>query len=47
MGVYGVIWQAGTNWAGPVRIQIYYSPECAVKNKTFQAFNIFVKRLVH
>ena len=22
-----VIWQAGTNWAGPVRIQIYYGPE--------------------
>jgi len=22
--VHAVIWQAGTNWAGPVRIQIYY-----------------------
>ena len=26
--VHAVIWQAGTNWAGPVRIQIYYGPEC-------------------
>ena len=25
--VHTVIWQAGTNWAGPVRIQIYYDPE--------------------
>ena len=25
--VHVVIWQAGTNWAGPVRIQIYYGPE--------------------
>ena len=22
--VHAVIWQAGTNWAGPFRIQIYY-----------------------
>ena len=26
--VHAVIWQAGTNRAGPVRIQIYYGPEC-------------------
>jgi len=26
--VHAVIWQAGTNWAGPVRIQIYYGPDC-------------------
>ena len=25
--VQAVIWQAGTNWAGSVRIQIYYGPE--------------------
>jgi len=25
--VHAVIWQAGTNWAGPVRNQIYYDPE--------------------
>ena len=25
--VQAVFWQAGTNWAGPVRIQIYYCPE--------------------
>ena len=24
MSIHAVIWQAGTNWAGPVRIQIYY-----------------------
>jgi len=28
--VHAVIWQASTNWAGPVRIQIYYGPECKV-----------------
>ena len=27
--VHAVIWHAGTNWAGPVRIQIYYDPECS------------------
>ena len=26
--VHAVIWQASTNWAGPVRYQIYYGPEC-------------------
>ena len=26
--VHAVIWQAGTNWAGPVRFQIYYGPVC-------------------
>ena len=25
--IHAVIWQAGTYWAGPVRIQIYYGPE--------------------
>jgi len=25
--VHAVIWQAGTNWGGPVRIQILYGPE--------------------
>ena len=25
--VHAVIWQAGTNWADSVRIQIYYGPE--------------------
>ena len=25
--VKAVIWQAGKNWAGPVRIQVYYGPE--------------------
>ena len=25
--IHAVIWQVGTNWAGPVRIQIYYDPE--------------------
>ena len=34
--VQAVIWQAGTHWAGPVRIQIYYGPECMDLN-TFQA----------
>ena len=29
--VHAVIWQAGTNWAGPVRIQICYGPECDIK----------------
>ena len=24
--VHTVIWQAGTNWTGPVQIQIYYGP---------------------
>ena len=28
--VQAVIWQDGTNWAGPVRIQIYYGPECCI-----------------
>ena len=26
--VHAVLWQASTNWPGPVRIQIYYGPEC-------------------
>jgi len=31
--VHTVIWQAGTNWAGPVRIQIYYGDRvCHVQN---------------
>ena len=39
MGVYAVIWQAGTNWAGPVRIQIYYGLEFF-----FQIFPNFYKQ---
>ena len=31
--VHADIWQAGTNWAGPVRIQIYYGPECRIEDK--------------
>ena len=29
--VHAVIWQAGTNWADPVRIQIYYGNRVAYK----------------
>ena len=42
--VHAVIWQAGTNWAGPVQIQIYYGPEWyvanIVANPTFVNLNI-------
>ena len=31
--VHAVIWQAGTNWTGPLRIQIYYGPECRIEDK--------------
>ena len=31
--VHAVIWQAGTNWAGPVRIQIYCDPEWEERHK--------------
>ena len=39
--VHAVIWQAGTNWAGPVRIQIYYGPECRITTWLMSAPNIY------
>ena len=40
--VHAVIWQAGTNWAGPVRIQIYYGPEC-IRYFSAQSLLIFTQ----
>ena len=37
--VHAVIRQAGTNWAGPVRIQIYYGPVCTFCQRTWMIHN--------
>jgi len=39
--VHAVIWQAGTNWAGPVRIKIYYGPEWWTYVPPLSAHNVF------
>ena len=40
---HAVIWQAGTNWAGPVRIQIYYGDRVHLNIEMMFTVSLVVK----
>ena len=44
--VHAVIWQAGTNWPGSVRIQIYCGPEVHALKKYLSVFYVFTNQIV-